>query len=293
MATLIQKRNRLNLTLLLPAVIIVCIMLIFPLCYNFYLSLRDFNLYKGTNELVGFKLYAKLFTDPGFGTAILRNFLYVIVVVVANFVIGMGMALLLNTEFKGYRLFMGIIVAPMMLIPAAGATLWRFMYLTDFGLIPHILDFLGFTKVNFLSLTSTSIWAVMLTDIWSWTPMVFLILYGGLRSLPAEPTEAARIDGASSLGIIRFITIPLMMPVITIAITLKAIDTFKAFDYVWVMTRGGPGGSSHIGTTYAYEVAFTLYNYGYGSAISIVFTAITAIMASLLIILIMRRSSGS
>ena len=153
------------------------------------------------------------------------------------------------------------------------------MYLTNFGTVNHILDFFGLDRFAWLASGKMAIYGVMFADIWSWTPWMFLILYGGLRTLPTEPMEAAEIDGASTWRILWNIILPLLSPVIIIAITLKSIDTFKTFDYVWIMTRGGPGGSSHIASTYIYETAMNNLNYGYGAAMAIIVLLICFMMA--------------
>jgi len=284
-----RLRLRSNIKLLLPGLIIVVIFLIYPLINAVFISFRNWNMYFNVNKFNGIQNWINVFQDGLFWQSILRTFLYVIVVVLMNFIIGLGLALLADTDFKGSKLFIGIAIIPMLLIPAAGATLWRIMYLREFGLINHIRDFLGFGRFDLLSSTKTALIGVMIADIWSWTPWMFLILYGGIKALPKEPYEAAKIDGANFYQNLRYITLPLLTPVIMIALTLKSIDTFRTFDYVRIMTGGGPGVSSHVVTTYIYSTALNVLNYGYGSTMSLIVTIFAMLMAYGFIVILKKR----
>lgn len=258
-----------------PGVLVALLLVGTPLAYVLYLSLRNLNFLKDTNDFVGFSNYAKVFQDISFLMALFRNILYVVVVVAANFIIGFGMALVCSVEFRGSRSLRYIIVLPMLLLPTAASVLWRFLYHPDFSTTNQIITLLGFRPTMWLAQPSTVLWAVMLTDIWAWTPWMFLILLAGLEGLPKDPLEAARMDGASGWQVVRHVTLPMMTPVIRVAVSLKAIDTFRTFDYVWVMTKGGPGQSSQILSTYIYRQAFKNLSYGYGSSLSIVVMLVT------------------
>ena len=208
-----------------------------------------------------------------------RNIIYVLIVLVFNFIIGFWMALVCNEKFPGAKLLRGIILIPMLLIPVAAATLWRFMYHPSFGLVNKLLNLIGLPAKNWLSDPGTALYAVIFTDIWAWTPWMFLILYAGLQGLDKSEVEAAKIDGATYLQRLWYIIIPTMKPVIFSALFLKGIDTFRAFDYVWVMTQGGPGGATHILSTYVYRIAFELLKYGSGSAYAIIVMILTIILS--------------
>jgi len=230
--------------------------------YTTYLSLMRYQFGKGCYYFVGLLNYKSFFTDVNSLNSLIRNLLYVVIVVTANFFIGLGFAVLTYNISKGKYLVRTLLVLPMLFIPASAALLWRYLYHYDFGFINVMLSTLGFPRVPFLTDPNIAIYAIMVTDIWAWTPIVYLILLAGLESLPREPLEAAEVDGASSLNKYIYIILPMMKRTIITAITLKAIDTFRAFDYVWIMTKGGPGGSSDILSTYIYKFPFLHGRFG-------------------------------
>jgi len=282
-----KRMQKVIIVLLIPS-LFLSFLLTIPLGYAFYNSLRDYNLKFGTNKFILFENYKELFLDTNFIYSIGRNLIYTTLVVIASFLIGLAMALLIDIKFKGSGIIYGIVLLPMLLIPSAAGTIWKFVYHPSFGIINHIIKFFGFKGSAWLSLPDTALFAVIITDIWAWTPWMFLVLLSGLQNLPEEPLESAKIDGASSLQLFRYITFPLLKPVIFIAITLKWIATSKAFDYTWVMTGGGPGGSSHLISTYIYYNSFNQLNYGYGSALSII-GGIVLLVTSVIILLIFKR----
>jgi ABC-type sugar transport system permease subunit len=193
-----------------------------------------------------------------------------VVVVFFNFIIGFGMALVCSQEFRGNRILRAIIILPMLLIPTAAAVLWRFMYNYDLGVINKLLAFFRLGTPNWLGDPGLSLPSVLITDIWAWTPWMFLILFAGIEGLPKDALEAGVIDGASYFQLVRYIIIPMMRPITRVAVSLKAIETFRTFDYVWVMTRGGPGSSSDIMSTFVYKQAFKHLKYGYSASLSLV-----------------------
>lgn len=279
--------NKVIGVLVIPSLFISFILTI-PLAYSIYISLRNFNLQVGINEFIGFRNYLKLFSDTDFFFAVGRNFIYSFTVVAFNFLIGFTMAILVNRKFKGSSIIYGIVILPMLLIPSAAATIWRFMYHQQFGIINHLISFLGFPTQPWLANLKTAFFAVILTDIWAWTPWVFLILLAGLQNIPEGPLEAAQIDGASTFQTFKFIVFPLVKPIIFVALTLKWIDTSKAFDYLWIMTSGGPGGSSHIISSYIYYNSFRLLDYGYGSALALV-GGLLILLTSVIILTVFRK----
>jgi len=277
--------------MVVPVFVTFGLLLVYPLAYGFYISLRDYNIVRQIDKFVLFKNYIELFHDKVFLASVYRNLIYVGGVVAANFLVGLGMALLINKGFKGRSVVTLLLILPMLLVPSTAAVLWRFLYDIEFGSINHILDFLGLGRHSWLGSKNTALYAVMVADIWASTPYVFLILLAGLRSLPQDCFEAARMDGASSWQLFRYITLPLLFPIIMIVVIFKTVDTFKAFDYLWVMTRGGPGRSSHIISTYTYEHAFQYYEFGSGASMSI-FTTIIILMIVMLFMVILAKKRG-
>ncbi len=276
---ILQRQRRTYWLLTFPAIFITLVGLLWPISRGVQISFTNMNLLADTNRYVGLANYGKVLSDPDFYFSLLRNVEYVVVVVFLNFVIGFAMALVCNEKFAGNRVLRAVIILPMVVIPTAAAILWRFMYNYDIGVINNVANSLHLLRVDWLGDPKMALISVLITDIWAWTPWMFLILLAGLEGLPAETIEAARIDGASGLRLIWMIMLPMMRPIYQVAISLKAIDTFRTFDYVWVMTGGGPGSSSDILSTYIYKSAFKNLAYGYSAAISLVVLVFTVALS--------------
>jgi multiple sugar transport system permease protein len=267
---MLERQNRTFWMFVLPAVTITLVCLLLPVGRGVQISLTNLDFLKNSNEFVGLANYARALSDPDFYRALGRNIVYVVIVVFFNFLIGFGMALVCYRRFAGERVVRTVLIFPMLLIPVAAATLWRFMYNYDMGVINKTLTSLGIGRVNWLGNPDLVLFSIIITDIWAWTPWMFLILLAGLEGISLEPIEAARIDGASGWKLVRYVILPLMSPVTRVAVSLKAIETFRTFDYVWVMSRGGPGSYSEIMSTFVYKQAYKNQAYGYSGAISFV-----------------------
>lgn len=267
---------------LAPAAIVVIALIVVPLGYAVYLSLRHYDLQRGVDEFVGLRNFVEILSggDREFIASLLRTLLYVVVVVAADFVLGFTQALLLFSMrprvAKFYRM---VFMLPILIIPTASAVFWRTtmwsppnqQFLRTLGLDGIIEPPLGSTNLAF--------WAIIVTVVWAWSPWVFLLLSGGLDSLDRNLIDAASVDGASYLQRLRHIILPLMKPVIFVTLSFKAVDSFLSFPFVWVMTQGGPGGSTHLMSTYIYEQAFNFLNYGFGSALAVVMLLISSALS--------------
>ncbi len=265
-----KYRSRAYKLYLAPAFITIVVLVGVPTGYAIYLSLMDYDFFLGLNTFTGLANYSAILHDLSFLRAFLRTTLYVTVVNAANFGIAFPMAIVISQMKSRWRSILVVLfVLPMLLIPVAAATFWRMiMYSPPYAEFNRLFG-IGLDQ-SLLASSDTALWAVMLVDIWGWTPWVFLPLLGGLEGLDPEPLEAAQIEGASGLRIIWNIILPLLKPIIIVVLSIKAIQTFQVFSYIWAITRGGPGGSSHSLSTYIYSKAFTVLNYGYGSALSMV-----------------------
>lgn len=267
---------------LLPAAAVVLLLIVAPLGYTAYLSLRHYDLTRGINEFVGFENFAEILSggDPEFVASLLRTLLYVVVVIAFDFVLGMTQALLLfSMRPATAKVFRILFMLPILIIPTASAVFWRTImwsppneqFLRTLGLDHLVSPPLGDPQL--------ALWAIIITVIWAWSPWVFLLLSGGLDALDRSVIEASTVDGASYFQRLRHIILPLMKPVIFVTLSFKAVDSFLSFPFVWVMTQGGPGGSTHLMSTYIYEQAFKFLNYGYGSALAIVMLVISSALS--------------
>lgn len=287
---MLSKDNKYALILLTPAFALVIFLFIYPLSHSFYLSFLNYDLISGEQSFAGFKNYIRLFGDPDFLWSMARNLFYTAFVVTFNFIIGFAFAELVIQKFPGRGIIQAVILLPMLLMPAADAITWRMLYNTEFGLINNFLATIGLDRVTWLAKSSTALLAVMIADIWAWTPWMFLVLLAGLQSLPQEVFEAARVDGASTFKRWWNLTLPLMKPVIFVAVTLKSVDTFRTFDYIWIMTKGGPGGATHVLSSFGYLIGFSTFRFGTAAAVSTVAFILAFLLALGLIRFLMRRT---
>jgi multiple sugar transport system permease protein len=280
---MLSRQGKTYVLFTVPAIAVTVVFLFLPILRNVQFSFTNLDYLRNTNRFIGLGNYLKILSDADFYLALGRNLIYVAVVVAFNFLIGFGMALVCNERFRGNRLLRAAIVCPMLLIPTAAAVLWRFMFNYDVGMVNRLLSVFRINGPNWLGDTRLALASILITDIWAWTPWMFLILLAGLEGLPADPIEAARIDGAGGLAMIRLVILPMMRPITRVAVSLKAIETFRTFDYVWVMTRGGPGSSSEILSTYVYNMGFKHLRYGYSSALSLIVLAVMVLLSFLVL----------
>ena len=229
-----------------PAVIIMGIALLYPLGYMVYGSFRDWNPSQtiGESEFVGLKNYVTLFFDPAFRESLSVTLTFAFSVVVAELVIGVGLALLLDRNIRGMSVLRTLFILPMMIAPVVVGLMWRYMYHPTVGTFNRTLKSMGFDGVDWLG--QHALLSVIIADIWQWTPFIFILALAALQSLPRSALEAARIDGATQWQQIWHIKLPLMMPVLIVTALLRLIDAFKVLEVILVMTEGGPGLSTEI-----------------------------------------------
>jgi len=253
--------------LLSPLILYLALFFLYPLALLFYLSLTKFDYISGVRHFVGLTNYIDILQDPETYLYILRTFLYTLVVVSFSFLLGLGYSIFvysIKSRIANTMIRM-IIVLPMLIMPVAGAVIWSFLLSSHYGWINFLLESLGFQRQVWL-LTPYAFWWVMLVDIWGWSPYVFLIMYASLQQIPQSVLEASELDGATSFKKYRYIVLPILKPLIYITLTLKTIDTYRAFDYIWVMTGGGPGRSSTTLNIITYITAIQLLNFEKASA---------------------------
>jgi multiple sugar transport system permease protein len=237
--------------------------------------------------------YVAFFQDTLFWNAMKNTLVFVISAVSLELILGLVLASGLNRVIRGSGFFRSILLMPMFITPVAVGLIFRFMLPQDIGIIPCLLGKIGLfnlDKIEWLASPSTALVTIILIDVWQWTSFVTLFLLAGLQSLPEEPFEAARVDGASGYQIFRYITLPLMTPVIMVTILLRMIDAFRVFEYVYVLTRGGPGAATETITYYIYKVGFRFFYLGKASAMALLFMSIIMVIAVLQMKISQRRS---
>ncbi len=250
----------------MPAVVLLSLVTVYPLLSVLYLSLcRKLPLFD-ISKFVGLDNYFFLLKDDRFSNA-LRNTVYFTAVSVSmELFLGLAVALLLNRKFPFKGIATATVLVPWAIPTVVSARMWEWMYNTDFGVLNHLLG----VKVNWLGSAFWAMNAAVLMDVWKTTPFVVILLLAGLKVIPRELYQAARIDGASGWQIFRRITLPLLMPVILVVLIFRTLDAFRVFDAVYVLTGGGPANATETLSIYAYKVLFQTLQFGYGSTLSVV-----------------------
>ena len=268
---------------LFPSLLLLLLILVGPFFYMIGIAFTDlsYSLPGHDGNFVGFDNFRRLMRDdPIFWESFGTTITFVIGVVSIEFILGFALALLLFHQVERRRLLVTLILIPMVLAPVAVGFMWKLMLQGDFGFLSHYLAILGFT-MRPLGDPDFALPAIMVIDIWEWTPFVTLVMLAGLLSLPREPYEAAVMDGAGRLRIFFDVTLPLLRPIIALALLLRGIDAFKEFDKVFVLTGGGPGTATELLSIYAYRVNFRDWDLGYGAVCSFIIYLVVLILCSI------------
>jgi multiple sugar transport system permease protein len=270
---------------LAPLVALLVVFTIYPLLYNIWLSFHEFVPRRRALEFVGFDNWVKLWNDARFWSSMGVTFVYFFVALFFQVTLGMGIALLLDAELPGFGMLRAVLSMTLVIPPAIAGMMFLLMQDPQFGVLTYFLSQLGILDQTspILSTSSTALAGVLVVEIWQWTPFMVLIFMAGLRALPTEPYEAAMIDGASGWQVFRRLTLPMMSKIIAVAILLRGIDLFRVFDYVFVMTSGGPGTATYSMSYYAWQQTFSFTNWGYGATISLVSVVIVIAIANVFI----------
>jgi multiple sugar transport system permease protein len=265
-----------------PAAVVVLLVILFPWVFTIFMSLHDWKV-TGATPFVGFANYAKMLQDERFLWAIVRTLWFTAATVIAPVLLGVWAAVCFASQFKLRGLARTLFVLPMMATPVAIALVWTMMFHPQLGVLNYLLTSVGLPPSSWVYASSSVIPTLVMVETWQWTPLVMLIVLGGIASLPQEPYEAAILDGASVWQMFRHITLPLAWPFIMVATVIRLIDALKTFDTIYVITLGGPGTSSETINILLYQTAFAYYDLGYGSAIVVVFFLLILLISLLLL----------
>jgi len=288
-----KQRKLLPFLFVLPAILIILSLAIFPLGYSVYMSFNKYSfLLSPAPVFIGLRNFIEIFSDNVFLYSLKVTAFFTVLSVLAETGLGFELALLLNREFKGLSIVRTLAIVPMMISSVAAGYLWRFMYWPRYGLLDTLLSLLGIGPLPvWLSDPETALLSVILVDIWQWTPFTSLIYLAGLNAIPREPYEAAEIDGASTWQTFRYITLPLMTGVIGVAVLFRITDCIRYFDQVYVLTRGGPGYETYTTSFYIYRIGLVgNFEIGYSSAMSWVVNFISLAVCIILIRTVLRPS---
>src|ERR1051326_640032 len=277
---------------LAPALAVLLALSIYPLIYSVTISLQQESAGSVTWGLGNF---ARLFSDNFFWTAMAHTFVYAVAALTCEFLLGLGLALLLNNQIRGRGFFRASLLVPMMLPTVVVGVVWRLMLNPNFGAVNGTLKQVG---INTESLTWTAspklaLLSVIAVDVWQWTPFVFLVLLAGLQAIPQEPYEAALIDGSSPRQTFWHVTLPLLKPSILIVLLLRTMDLLRVFDQIFILTEGGPGFATETISLYIYRTAFRFFDFGYAAAMSFVLLALTNVISVIYIKVLHEPQKGT
>jgi multiple sugar transport system permease protein len=289
-----HKKNQ-HLPYIMPTMLMMLIISIVPIVFVIAMSFTNFELGIPIEKVkfVGFRNYLRLFSgqDDVFYYSLLITMVMTLVATAIQMVLGFFCALLLNEDFKLKGLAIACFIVPIAMTPSISSQVWKLMYSSESGVINYFLNLLFGIKVVWLG-PKFAFLAVLITNIWMSTPFVTLVMYAGLRSLPVEPYESAVIDGANSFQLFKWITLPLLKPLILLTLLFRLIDMFKMFDIPYVLTQGGPGDATEFLGLRIYRIGFGVTGLvGRASAISVILILIVVILSLILITTLKKNSA--
>ena len=278
--------------MLAPLLVFVIAIAIYPLFFSLNISFFDYRLTdpNQTKTWVGLNNYLQAFKDPLVLKSISSTLTFVFGTVSLEIIVGLGLALLLGAETRIANFIRSFLMIPMALPSLVVGLVWRALYNVDFGVLPYYIKLMGIDMGRGpLSEIKMAMPAVILVDIWQWSPLLMFIFLAGLKSLPTEPYEAAHVDGASRWQSFIHLTLPLLKPTFLIAILLRTMQSFKVFDIIYATTEGGPGTTTTVLNYHIYKVGMTFFDMGYAAALANILLVVIAILSIIYIMVLERQ----
>lgn len=261
---------------LAPAAILLAAVTLYPIIYVFWLTLQRYSLIAGPSSFTGIDNFVRLFNDARFWNALGNTIYFTVISVAAELALGLAIALLLARPFTGQAAMRTIVLLPWAIPTVVAARMWGWMYNGDFGVINYLLG----TDINWLGSPTWAIHAAIVMDVWKSTPFVALLLLAGRLTIAPELYQAAQLDGAGSWALFRYVTFPLLRPLIFVVLIFRTIDAFRVFDAIYVLTGGGPANTTETLSIYAYKVMFQELQFGYGSTLAVVVFVCVAVITA-------------
>lgn len=286
--------RRMLLICILPVLLFLIVVDIVPVTMALIDSTRELSLTVlfDRGQFIGLENYRRALGGELYHSIYL-TVVFIVVVVPIEFALGLSLALLLNRNFYGRRFWVTILLIPTMIAPVVVGMIWRFLMMPSFGPVTYYLEKLGwFGEVPIFSNGITAFAAIMLADIWQWTPFMMLFMLAGLFHLPRDPVEAAEIDGASWWQILWRIQLPLLRPMIVLAFLFRGIDASREFDKIHVLTEGGPGTATELISVFAYRTSFVKWDLGIGAAVTLTLAFLSVVVAAVFTKIVMRETVG-
>lgn len=268
-----------------PSILVLGLVVVFPLIYSINLSFRSYSLVipDRTGQWIGLQNYSRMLQDGDFREAILVTVIFVVAAVSLETVLGVLAGLLIHRLRKTRRLAVSLLLLPMIITPLVVGLMFNFALNAQFGYLTWFFRTIGFEAgVGVLNTGAGALVALVLIDVWEWFPFVALMVLAGLQTLPKEPFEAASLDGASSRQTFRFVTLPMLAPILGVAVLFRATEAVREFDKVFVLTGGGPGSATTVNDLYQYRVSFLEWDLSYGATLGLVSFAFVLALSGLM-----------
>jgi multiple sugar transport system permease protein len=270
--------------MLLPVLLLLALLSLFPFFYIIWMSLNTVSLIEGVSfEFAGLSNWGRMFTDEIVGAAWARGAIYFVATVVLEMALGSGIALLVHELVWGKNLVISLILLPMFMAPVIVGLLGRFLTDSSYGLYAWFLSQTGLYERDILGTAGSALPAVILMDVWEWTPLIVLIVLAGLASVNQYVIEAAKVDGAGYLERLRYIVAPSIAGVVIVALLVRSMDAIRYFDIITVTTNGGPGNTTKIIPIRLYETAFRFFDFGYAAAIGLGMLVFSILVANVFV----------
>lgn len=286
-----KKNTRFSVIMTSPTMLIMAAFTIFPLLFTLIYSFTNYYfLGKTSPDFVGVDNFIDLFKNVYFRQAIWNTIKFVLFAVVLETLIGLLLAVFINSYTKGAKVLRTVVLLPALMPPVTVALMWQILLSNNYGIINQLLGLLGIAPVNWLMDVNTAFYAILVIDIWQYAPMAFLLIYASMQSIPQMQYEAARIDGASALQQFWYVTLPNITSGLLMVILMRTIDTFRLFDKVNILTKGGPANSTATMTQFIYQQGVRSLKVGYASAASIIMTLLVLVFSIGYVRKMMRKS---
>lgn len=288
--TVPHRRGVAKHVMLAPALLFFAAFTIFPLIFTVYVSLSNWNI-NGTHSFTGLTNYQQILSDVTFVTSLRNTIFFTLVITFIEYVLGFAVAVVVQGIKRGQGPIRIAVLLPMLLTPIVVGFIWKMLLDPSYGPIDDALRRLKLPNINWLSDPVPAFFGIVLADVWEWTPFMFLILFAALRSLPVEPFESARVDGASTWRVFWDLTFPMMLPASIAAILLRSVEAFKLFDIVYLVTSGGPGVATSTVTLNAYFTGLRSGDLGTAAAMTIVLLLIVLVVTTIFLQVMARLMS--
>jgi len=277
--------------MLAPAVLIILGLVLYPFLWAVYLSFHQFSILKNKPAVfIGLANYSELLHDPNIWERFIFTGKFVFTVVMLEMVFGFLIAYFIHTQFKGGGVWVTLLLLPMMIAPVISGLFWKYILSNNWGVINYFIkSILGLPEVQWLSTNTAGFWAIVIVDVWMWTPFMMLLSLAGLSAVPTYLYESAEVDRASAWFKFTRITLPLSAPLILLAVVFRTIDAFKTTDIIWVLTAGGPGSTTETIAYALYKLAFAFFKTGEASALAVILL-VTVIGLSIILVRTLNRA---